>query len=197
MLSRTGKGRTWISLCSWETLPAMRSAGAVAMLCSHCSEPAPGTHRGDFLREKEKGSRQGRNSWMAGTPLPGWSSPPGSPGRQLSVTRGKRAFAASPGAMEGIHCSCPNQASLPNKAETGEATGASARFVCAGRIPTSIWPARGPSKPSQGHPKLPAAGVDGPVTQNHPGPFKKSNMNEFFGVLSSALTTVPSKYSTQ
>lgn len=76
--------------------------------------------------------------------LDSWDSPArGSPGRQLSATRGKRAFAASPGAMEGIHCSCPNQASLPNKAETGEATGASDRFVCAGGIPTSIWPAKG------------------------------------------------------
>lgn len=88
------------------------------------------THTGDFLREKEEGSRQGRNSWIAGTPLPGWSPPRGSPGGQHSATRGKTAFAASPGAIEGIYCSCPNQAPLPNKAETGEATGASGRFAC-------------------------------------------------------------------
>lgn len=81
------------------------------MLCSHCPRH---THR-DFLREKEKGSRQGRNSWIAGTALPGWSHP-GQPWQQQP--EGKKAFTASPGAVEGTHCSCPNQASLPNKAET-------------------------------------------------------------------------------
>lgn len=37
--------------------------------------------------------------------------------------------------------------------------------VCAGRIPVSILASQGPIKPSQGHSKLPVAGVDDPVTQ--------------------------------
>lgn len=111
-----------------------QSCNEISRSCCNASAPTarrlPQAHTGDFLREKEKDSRQGRNSWIAGTPLPGWSPPCGSPGRQHSAARGKTAFAASPGAMEGIFCSCPNQASLPNKAETGEAAGASGRFAC-------------------------------------------------------------------
>lgn len=111
-----------------------QSSNEISRSCCNASAPTarrlPQAHTGDFLREKEKDSRQGRNSWIAGTPLPGWSPPCGSPGRQHSAARGKTAFAASPGAMEGIFCSCPNQASLPNKAETGEAAGASGRFAC-------------------------------------------------------------------
>lgn len=55
---------------------------------------------------------------------------------------------------------------------------------CAGRIPASILAARGPSKPSQGHSKLPVAGVDDPVTKLKLWPLQISN--EFFRVLSSA-----------
>lgn len=102
------------------------------MLCSHCLEPAPGSHRG-FPKGEGKGLQAGQE-FLESWGCPPWIVPPRA--ALAAATREKRAFRASPGAMEGTHCSCPNQASLPNNAETGEAAGAAARFVCAGRIPS-------------------------------------------------------------
>lgn len=72
------------SLCSWETLGASELQGDQQELLQ-CSAPTawslPRAHTGDFLREKEKGSRQGRNSWGAGAALPGLSHP-GQPWQQ-------------------------------------------------------------------------------------------------------------------
>lgn len=44
--------------------------------------------------------------------------------------------------------------------------------LCAERIQFSILGPVTPSNPSQGHSKLPVAGVDDPVTQTHSDPFR-------------------------